>query len=79
MCFRNPESTNAGLLINVLFLHHYKQLHPFTMSSLKNMSFNHSRGVCYQFGPCKLCEQVNAETRSRNFSALEVQRVYRWQ
>ena len=26
-----------------------------------------------------LCEPVNVETESRNFSDLEVQRVYRWQ
>ena len=26
-----------------------------------------------------LCEPVNVETERRNFSALEVQRVYRWQ
>ena len=26
-----------------------------------------------------LCEPVNLEPESRNFSALEAQRVYRWQ
>ena len=39
---------------------------------------DHSRGVCYQI-LVVLCEPVNVETESRNFSDLGAQSVYRWQ
>ena len=73
--------------MDVLFLPQQKlpnvQLRPLNMSSLKN--------VCFQKNTCVettlrefaiklvlviLCEPDNVETESRNFSDLEVQRVY---
>ena len=69
----------AGLLIDVLFLPQYKlpkvQLRLLTMSSLKNTCFQNK--MCAdttlgEFAICLvlviLCEPVNVETESRNFS-----------
>ena len=78
----------AGLLIDVLFLPPNKlpnvQLPPLTMSSLKNMCFQYMYAEttlwesAISLALVILCEPVNVETESRNFSALEAQRVYRW-
>ena len=38
-----------------------------------------AQGVCYQIGHCILCEPVNVETESRDFSDLEAELVYKWQ
>ena len=78
----------AGLLIDVLFLPQYKlpnvQLHPLTMLSLKNTCFQDNMCAETTLGEFAislvlviLCEPVNVETESRNFSDLEAQRVYR--
>ena len=80
----------AWLLIDVLFLPQYElsnvQLRPLAMSSLKNMCFQNNMCTETTLGELAIslilvisCEPVNVETESRNFSDLEVQRVYRWQ
>ena len=80
----------AELLINVLFWPQKKlpnvQLHPLTMSTLKNTCFQNNMCAETTLGEFAirlvlvfLCEPVNVETESRNFSDLEAQRVYRWQ
>ena len=77
----------AGLLIDVLFLPQYKlpnvQLRPLSMSSLKNTSFQNNMCAETTLGEFAIslvfvisCEPVDVETESRNFSALEAQRVY---
>ena len=79
MRFRNPE-LSAGLLIDVLFLLQYKlpnvHLHPLTMSSLKSTCFQNDMCTETTLGEFDislvlviLCEPVNVETESRNFSA----------
>ena len=69
----------AGLLVDVLFLPQYKlpnvQLHPLTMSSLKNTCFKNNMCAETTLGEFAIslvlaisCEPVNVETESRNFS-----------
>ena len=69
----------AGLLIDVLFLPQYKlpniQLHPLTMSSLKNMCFQNkmcAEATLREFAISLVlvisCEPVNVETENRNFN-----------
>ena len=55
-----------------------------TMSSLKNMCFQNNMCAETTLGEFAislvlviLCEPVNVETESRNFSVLEAQRVYK--
>ena len=77
------QNQPAGLLIDVLFLSHAtpQQLHPLTISFLRNACFQ--KNLC---AVCELvmglvlvisCEPVKVETETRNFSALEAQRVYK--
>ena len=72
----------AGLCIDVLFLPQYKlpnvQLHPLTMSFLKNMCFQNNLFAETTLGEFAIslvhvisCEPVNVETESRNFSTLK--------
>ena len=81
--FRNPESsiwTGYGYLI-FDSMQTPQQLRPLAMSSLKK------HDMCWPLSGSLLlfirlvlvfsCEPVNVETESRNFSALEAQRVYR--
>ena len=80
----------VGLLINVLFLPQKippnVQLCPLTMSSLKNTCFQKIMCAETTLGDFAIslvlvisCEPVNMEIKSRNFSDLEAQPVYRWQ
>ena len=73
--FIRSETQNqfSGLLINV-------QMRPFTMSFLKNMCFQNNMCPESTLGEfaislplVNMCEPVNEETESRNFSDLEVQ------
>ena len=43
------------------------------------MRRDHSRVLAISLVLVTLCEPVNVETESKNFSALEGQHVYRWQ
>ena len=73
--------------MDVLFLPQQKlpnvQLRPLNMSSLKNMCFQKNtcvettlREFAIKLVLVILCEPDNVEAESRNFSDLEVQRVY---
>ena len=81
--FRNPDST-CWTAYQCFILPQWKlpnvQLLPLTMSSLKNKCFQNNMcaetTLAIRLVLVILCEPVNVETESRNFSDLEVQRFY---
>ena len=75
----------AGLLLNVLFLPQLETPQCSVASPYHVFLEEHVFSIISAQRPLPgslltiLCEPVNVETESRNFSDLEAQRVYRWQ